>query len=101
NDTIRETLFFFRQGKAVDEIARLRGLKDGTIYSHLEDALLAGETVDVDRLLDVRAREDIAAAFARFGFGNLTGAVESLAGRYTHSHLRIYRAATQSRSGRQ
>jgi ATP-dependent DNA helicase RecQ len=96
NDTARETLHFFRQGKPVDEIARMRGLKDSTIYGHLEDAILAGEAVDVNRLLDVHAREEIAAAFARFGFGNLVGAAESLAGRYTHGHLRIYRTAAQT-----
>jgi hypothetical protein len=71
-------------------------LKDSTIYGHLEDAMLAGEAVDVNRLLDVHAREEIAAAFARYGFGNLVGAVESLAGRYTQGHLRIYRTAAQT-----
>jgi ATP-dependent DNA helicase RecQ len=96
NDTAHETLHFFRQGKAVDEIAQIRGLKDSTIYSHLEDAMRAGEAVDLNRLLDARAREEIAAAFAQYGFGNLVGAVESLAGRYTHGHLRIYRTAAQT-----
>ena len=78
------------------EIARIRGLKDSTIYSHLEDAVLAGESLDVNQLLDNRAREEIGAAFARHGFGNLTGAVESLAGRYSHGHLRLYRAVAQT-----
>jgi ATP-dependent DNA helicase RecQ len=42
-DTVRETLHFFRQGKSVADIARLRGFKDSTIYSHLEEAIRAGE----------------------------------------------------------
>lgn len=41
-DTVRETLHFFQQGKSVTDIARLRGFKDSTIYSHLEEAMLAG-----------------------------------------------------------
>ena len=99
-DTVRETLHFFRQGKTVSDIAQIRGLKDGTIYSHLEEAMLAGEAVDVNTLLDRNAQRDIADAFKRFGFGNLSGAVESLGGRYTHGQLRVYRAASQSnRSG--
>jgi len=32
-------LHFFRQGKSVAEIARVRGLKDSTIYSHLEEGI--------------------------------------------------------------
>jgi ATP-dependent DNA helicase RecQ len=98
NDTARETIHFFRQGKSVEEIARIRGLKDSTIYSHLEDAIRAGETVELDRLVDERGREEIASAFKKHGFGNLTGAVESLAGRYSHGQLRVYRAAAQSPS---
>lgn len=96
NDTIRETIYFFRQGKSVEEIASVRGLKESTIYGHLEDAIRAGEAIELERLLDAQAKRDIAAAFERFGFGNLSGAVESLAGRYSHGQFRVYRAAAQS-----
>ena len=92
---MRETLHFFRQGKTVSEIARLRGVKDGTIYSHLEAAMLAGEAIDVKSLLTAEAQRDIAAAFARHGFGNLGGTVESLGGRYDYGQCRIVRAAMQ------
>ena len=97
NETARETLHWFRQGKPVAEIARLRGLKESTIYGHLESAMLAGEKVELDRLLDAQARRDIAAAFEQHGFGNLSGAVELLGGRYSHGQLRVYRAAAQQR----
>jgi ATP-dependent DNA helicase RecQ len=94
-DTVRETLHFFRQGKPVAEIARIRGFKDSTVYTHLEEAIRAGETVNLNSLLDPQAQHDIAAAFSRFGFGNLVGAVESLGGHYSHGQLRVYRAAKQ------
>jgi ATP-dependent DNA helicase RecQ len=97
NDTARETLYFFRQGKSVEEIAHLRGLKESTIYGHLEDALRAGEAVPAERLLDATARQEIAGACERHGFGNLTGAMESLGGRYSMGQLRIYRALTTQR----
>ncbi len=96
-DTIRETLHFFRQGKTVSEIARVRGVKDGTIYSHLEEAMLAGEAIDVKSLLTAEAQRDIAAAFARHGFGSLGGVVASLGGKYGYGECRIVRAAMQSR----
>jgi ATP-dependent DNA helicase RecQ len=94
-DTVRETLHFFRQGKSVADIARIRGFKDSTIYSHLEEAIRAGEAINLNSLLDTQAQHDIGAAFTRFGFGNLVGAVESLGGRYHHGQLRVYRAAKQ------
>ncbi|HET7626030.1 MAG TPA: DNA helicase RecQ [Verrucomicrobiae bacterium] len=94
-ETIRETLHFFRQGKSVAEIAQVRGVKDGTIYGHLEEAMLAGETVEWERLLDARAKKEIAAAFRQHGFGNLGGVVESLGGRYSYGQLKIFRAAAR------
>ena len=95
NDTARETLYFFQQGKSVEEIAMVRGLKDSTIYSHLEDAIRAGEKIELGRLFDEKGQREIASAFARQGFGNLTGAFEALGGRYSHGQLRVYRAAAQ------
>jgi len=95
NDTARETLHFFRQGKTVEQIANIRGFKESTIYGHLEDAMRAGEKIELTRLLDEKGQNEIAEAFKRHGFGNLTGAVESLGGRYSHGQLRVYRAAAQ------
>jgi ATP-dependent DNA helicase RecQ len=96
-DTVRETLHFFRQGKTVSEIARLRGVKDGTIYSHLEEAMLAGEAIEVKSLLTAEAQRDIAAAFAKHGFGSLNSVVASFGGRYDYGQCRIVRAAMQIR----
>jgi ATP-dependent DNA helicase RecQ len=96
-DTVRETLHFFRQGKTVSEIAHLRGVKEGTIYSNLEEAMLAGEVIDVNSLLTAEAQRDIAAAFAKHGFGSLGSVVASLGGRYDYGQCRIVRAAMQAR----
>jgi ATP-dependent DNA helicase RecQ len=97
NDTARETVHFFRQGKSVEDIARIRGLKESTIYGHLEDAIRAGEAIELNRLVDEKGRQEIASAFERHGFGNLTGAMEALGGRYSHGQLRVYRATVQLR----
>jgi ATP-dependent DNA helicase RecQ len=95
NDTARETLHFFRQGKSVEEVARIRGLKESTIYGHLDEAIRVGEGIELSRILDANARKEIASAFERHGFGNLGGALESLGGRYSYGQLKIYRTATQ------
>jgi ATP-dependent DNA helicase RecQ len=94
-DTVRETLHFFRQGKSVAEIARIRGVKDGTIFGHLEEAMLAGEAIDVNSLVSVEAQRDIAAAFAKHGHGSLGLVVASLGGRYDYGQCRVVRAAMQ------
>jgi len=95
-DTVRETLHFFRQGRSIPEISRLRSLKQGTIFSHLEAAMLAGEKLDVSQLVSPVGQKEIGAAFGRHGFGNLTGVVESLGGKYGYDECRIMRAALQS-----
>jgi ATP-dependent DNA helicase RecQ len=94
-DTVRETLHFLHQGRTVSEIAKIRGLKDGTIYGHLEEAMLAGEAIDVNSLVSAEAQRDIAAAFAKHGFVSLGTVVESLAGKYGYGECRVVRAALQ------
>jgi ATP-dependent DNA helicase RecQ len=95
-DTVRDTLHFFRQGKTVSEIARFRGVKDGTIYGHLEQALLAGERIDVSTLVSAAAQREIAAAFARHGLLTLAPIVESLGGKYGYNECKIVRAMLQT-----
>jgi ATP-dependent DNA helicase RecQ len=97
NDTMRETLHFYRAGKTVPEIADVRGLKISTIYGHLEEAMHAGETVDVDALVSPDAQREIAAEFTKRGFGNLGGVVEALGGRYDYGQCKLVRAKLQGR----
>ena len=96
NDTARGTMHFFRQRKSVDEIARVRGLKESTIYGHLEEAIRAGERIELNRVVDEDGQREIASAFEKHGFGNLAGAVESLGGRYSYGQLRLCRAVAQA-----
>ena len=95
-DTVRETVHFFRQGKTVAQISRMRGLKDSTIFGHLEEALLAGEVIDVNTLVSPAAQKEIAVAFSKHGFGNLGGVVESLGGKYGYGECRVVRAALRT-----
>src|SRR5206468_5330025 len=99
-ETVLETLACLRQGRSVQEIGRLRQLTEGTIYGHLATAIEAGESVDLNRLLSVEGQREIAAAFERHGWENLSGAVEFLGGRYSHGQLRVYRATTHPVSAR-
>jgi ATP-dependent DNA helicase RecQ len=91
-NTVQETLRMFRLGHSVEEIATQRGLVVGTIYGHLEQAIQAGESVDIDRVLTPDQQAQIAAAFAQTGLGNLTGAKELLGDLYDYGQLRVFRA---------
>lgn len=73
----------------------MRGLKDGTIYTHLEEAMLAGEAIDVSALVSAEAQREIAAAFEKHGFGSLGLVVESLGGKHGYGPCRVVRAAMQ------
>lgn len=97
NDSARETLHLFRKGKTIPEIARSRGITEGTTYGHLEDAILAGEMIDVNALVSPQAQHDIAAAFTRHGSDRLGPIVEALGGKYTYGECKIVRAALQSK----
>ncbi|WP_447970471.1 DNA helicase RecQ [Nitrospira sp. M1] len=97
-NTVQETLRGFQSGHSVEEIAKQRGLVVSTIYGHLEQAIQAGESVDINQLLTPAHQTRIAAAFARTGFGNLTGAKELLNDLYDYGQLRLFRAVHGKRS---
>ncbi len=100
NDSVRETLKFFRAGHAVDEIASRRGFVAGTIYGHLATAIEAGEEVLLERMLSAEEQAQIFAIFQKVGFGNLVGVHEALGRRHDMGLLRLCRAAQQrSRQG--
>jgi ATP-dependent DNA helicase RecQ len=92
-DTVRETLKLFRSGRSVDEIADQRNLVSGTIHGHLAVALEAGEAIDIGQFMTAQDQEDIAKAFEKAGFGNLTGVHEMLGGRFDYGLLRLFRTA--------
>ena len=67
--SILETLRLFQRGFSVEHMAKQRGLVASTIYGHLEQAIQAGEPVDINRLMTTEQQTHIASAFAQTGFG--------------------------------
>jgi len=94
-DTAEETLQRFRLGMDVEAIARQRGLKPTTIYSHLVEAIDRGEVPlqEVVTLPD-EALTAIRFAFEHHGEGNrLKPVFEALGGEYPYEVLRCIKAA--------
>ena len=70
----------------------------GTIYGHLEQAIQAGEPIDINRIMTADQQTQIASAFAKTGFGNLTGAKELLDDLYDYDQLRLFRTVHGKKS---
>ncbi len=90
--TAQDTLHLFRKGNSISQIAKERGVVRSTIYGHLEQAIRAGESVDISRLMTPDQHTQIAAAFGRTGFTNLAGAKELVGDLCDYDQLRLFRA---------
>ena len=77
------------------QIAESRGLKEGTIYSHLEEAIICGEALDFERLVSAEAQKQITSVFERLGYSSLARVVEVFDGKYGYGECRVVRAMMQ------
>lgn len=93
-ETVVATLHYWRQGKGIEDIARMRDVKPGTIYGHLAEAVEAGEPFDLNTVMTTDQQTRAAKAFYQFGWGNITGAKESLPD-LDYGPLRLFRAVKQ------
>ncbi|MDB6041255.1 MAG: recQ 1 [Verrucomicrobiales bacterium] len=97
SSTVQQSVALLNSGKTIAQIASARGFVPNTIYTHIAEAIEAGQPVNAGALLDSNARREIEAAFQKFGYANLSGAVDSLGGRYGYGELRIFRALAQTK----
>jgi hypothetical protein len=54
--------------------------------------------VELERFFTAGEKQNVAAAFDRNGFGNLTAVFDSLGGAIDYGRLRVYRAARQAKA---
>ncbi len=94
--TVRETVRLFRSGLDPGAIARTRAMTEGTVATHLANAVEAGEPLDLTRLFTAAEAGAMQAAFDRAGWQTLSGAHALLGGHYDYATLRLFRAARQS-----
>lgn len=87
NQTKNESLLFFRQGKSIEEIAKLRGLSPTTIESHLAEMVFLGE-IQLDELVSSDKVEVIQSTFLKFGSDRLALIKEILGETYTYAELK-------------
>ena len=92
-----QTFRAFEKGSAIGEISEARGLSRSTICSHLEQAILAGHSLEIDRLLTEQQRHAIDNSVATLGFEKLKPLFTALEGSVDYDTLRLYRSWSRTR----
>ena len=100
-NTVDETLDLFRLGYSVEQVARQRGVKEDTVYTHLAKGLEGG-AVRFEDVLDLSEQEiatieSILLALPEQQRNALKPVYEELGGAYSYGVLRCVRAVLQRR----
>ncbi len=95
--TLDETLVYIQDGKSIEEIAELKGIKTETIYDHIYKLAQNKKITqpEIARLIDGIEDKDIVHiqnAFKKFGTERLTPVFEYCNGVYTYEQIKLVRA---------
>ncbi|BAP18268.1 ATP-requiring DNA helicase [cyanobacterium endosymbiont of Epithemia turgida isolate EtSB Lake Yunoko] len=91
------TLQLYQQGLEPVEIAKIRGLKESTIYSHLSELIEERQPVDINKLVFPVKQDIIIQAIKKIGDGTLTPIKEYLGDHYSYSEIKLVRAWYRSK----
>jgi len=92
-DTYRISLDFFRDGRAIPDIARERGLAVTTIENHLARFIPTGE-VSLDQFVSLEKVEPIREAIGKFADSNALSPIKEFLGEeYSYGEIRAVMAA--------
>jgi ATP-dependent DNA helicase RecQ len=97
--TALETLHRWREGRSVEEIAKLRSFTVGTIESHLALAVEAGENLEARRFYTADEEREMRAAFLGHEEVALKPVFEKLGGRIGYGKLRLFQAFANRERG--
>ena len=91
-DTMMATAALLEEGLDIAAVAAERGLKPGTIVTHIEGLVEHGHPVDLGPLVDTAKLEEIAAVLRRKETAAIGPIVEHFAGRVSYEEARLARA---------
>ena len=94
--TQRETLAMYENGLDIDEIARDRGLKPATVWTHLVQLVESGYAINLDRLVPPERQSIIYDALEAIGGDSLRNLFDHLREEYTYDEIKIVRAIWQN-----
>lgn len=94
--TQRETLTMYENGLDIDEIARDRGLKPATVWTHLVQLVESGYAINIDRLVPPERQSVIYEALEAIGGDSLRNLFDHLREEYSYDEIKIVRAIWQN-----
>jgi ATP-dependent DNA helicase RecQ len=93
--TIEATWNLLQQGCAVADVARERELSEQTVTGHIEQLILAGRPIDIDRFVPPEVRQHVAAILPRLQSGFLREIVDAAEMPVSFEQARLVRAWSQ------
>jgi uncharacterized protein YpbB len=91
-----ESLRLHREGRRLDEIARMRQLAVSTIAAHLAEAAQTGEVLDWSQFFSAEQAAELRPHFEKHGGAALSPIYEALGSRVDYATLRLFRAAWET-----
>ncbi len=98
-ETFEKTYELFKQGLSIGEIAKARSLAESTITSHIEQLIMDGKDIDIDRLIDPAKRDEIGKLFLTLQSWQLNPVIEHFKGTVSYEEAKIVRAYVRRKSG--
>ncbi len=98
-ETFEKTYELFKQGLSIREIAKARSLAESTITSHIEQLILDGKDIGIDRLIDPAKRDEIGKLFLTLKSWQLNPVIEHFKGEVSYEEAKIARAYMRRKIG--
>ena len=86
------TLEMLDQGMDLDKITLARNLSLNTIYGHIENLILAGENIDIEKFVSKEKIDAISSAIFEIGGGALKPIKDRLGDNYSYGEIKLVRA---------
>ncbi|MBI5741550.1 MAG: DNA helicase RecQ [Nitrospirae bacterium] len=98
-ETFEKTYELFKQGLSVGEVAKSRNLAEATITAHIEQLIMEGRDIDIDRLIDPGKRDEIGKLFLTLRSWQLYPVIEHFKGAVSYEEAKIVRAYMRCKTG--
>lgn len=86
-ETIMKTYHYYKQSNSINQIARLRNLKENTIYEHIA-RLISSELINVDEIVNKDKKKKILGVLKNKKFGGLKEIKKQLDDSITYEEIR-------------
>ncbi|MBN2008914.1 DNA helicase RecQ [candidate division KSB1 bacterium] len=90
--TEQATLALLQQGMTIDDVASKRGITKTTIWGHIEQLILAGEDIIIERFVSLEKQHIIRKVLAELGTDFLRPIKDRLGAGFSYEEIKLVRA---------